>query len=212
MKRSFIWKKRGTWVLAIVPLLLLGFQADARAFELNVVNPDGAPVAGFRWLLEEDTTHDPQPGVHMPVYPGSPELNTLAISNHRSHAPVVANGESATSSATIDLLSDGATALPPGRYVVSVLPYFRGGTPSAYTMGGGNINTATTGSITVVVTPNPIQTAQIAIKVFHDIEPVNNAPDVTEPGLPGFPERVRTRAGDRVPEKPGRLLRPGLRR
>ena len=168
----------------------------AEAFTLNVVDPAGDPVAGFRWLVEEDTTHDPAPGVHKPVIQSDPAQNTLAISIHRSHAPVVVNGESAGSSAVVGFLSDGTTALPAGRYVVSVLPYFREGTPSSYTMGGGNINTGTTGSITVTVTPTPIETAQIAIKVFHDIEPVNNAPDVTEPGIPGFGVKLFDMGGE----------------
>src|SRR3990172_3007245 len=183
-------------MIAFLAVAVICIPRPAQSFTLNVVDPAGNPVVRFRWLLEEDTTHDPQPGVHMPVFQGEPARNTLAISNHRSHAPNVVNGESATYSATITLLSDGTTALPAGRYVIHVLPYFRAGTPSAYTMGGGNINTATTNEITVVVTPNPIQTAQIAIKVFHDIEPLNNAPDVTEAGLAGFGVKLFDMAGE----------------
>jgi large repetitive protein len=166
------------------------------AFEIRVVDPAGQPVSGFRWLLEEDTTHDPQPGVHQPVVPGDPASNTLAISLHRSHAPVIAKGESAGSTANVTTLSDGATPLPAGRYVVSVLPYFREGTPASFTMGGANVDTRTTGVVTVRVTPEPIQTAQIAIKVFHDIAPLNTAPDVTEPGLAGFGVKLFDMAGE----------------
>src|SRR3972149_5793217 len=109
----------------------------AEAFTLNVVDPAGDPVAGFRWLVGEESTPDPAPGVHKPVIQSDPAQNTQAISIHRSHAPVVVNGESAGSSAVVGFLSDGTTALPAGRYVVSVLPYFREGTPSSSTMGGG---------------------------------------------------------------------------
>jgi hypothetical protein len=34
---------------------------------VTVVDPAGAAVNGFRWLVEEDTTHHPEPGIHKPV-------------------------------------------------------------------------------------------------------------------------------------------------
>jgi hypothetical protein len=36
---------------------------------VTVVDPAGAAVNGFRWLVEEDTTHHPEPGIHKPVVP-----------------------------------------------------------------------------------------------------------------------------------------------
>ena len=57
--------------------LLLGvtlFQAGAQAADitLTVVDPDGTPIAGgFRWLVEEDTTH--------PVTPGVRDLTSLSF-------------------------------------------------------------------------------------------------------------------------------------
>jgi hypothetical protein len=195
--RSEIWKKRRTRLLAIAPILLFAVPpAIARAFTVTVVNPAGAAVNGFRWLVEEDTTHDPAPGDHKIPVAGNPAQNTLSLSLHRSHAPVVIKGESSGNTATIETLSDGATPLPPGRYVISVLPYFRAGTPSSFTMGGTNIDTRTSHAVTVYVTPNYIQTAQIAIKVFHDIAPLNNSPDPTEPGLEGFGIKLFDMAGE----------------
>jgi large repetitive protein len=194
---SGILKNRCLQFLAITTVLVLALSpARALAFSVNVVDPTGAPVHGFRLLVEEDTTHDPAPGDHKLVVPGDPAQNTLAISLHRSHAPVIASGESAGNTAAVETLADGVTPLPPGRYVVSVLPYFRAGPVSSFTMGGASIDTRKSGAVTVVVTPNPIETAQIAIKVFHDIAPVNNAPDVTEPGLAGFGVKLFDMAGE----------------
>jgi hypothetical protein len=182
---------------AILFFALVAFPgANALAFTVNVVDAAGNPVNGFRVLVEEDTTHDPEPGVHKPVVPGDAAQNTLAISLHRSHAPNVIAVESATSSATIMFLSDGVTPLPLGRYVVSVLPYLREGTPSSYSMGGGAIDTRRTSTMTVFVRADPIETAQISIRAFHDIAPLNNAPDPTEPGLVGFAVKISDQAGE----------------
>ncbi|MBI5443406.1 MAG: hypothetical protein HY900_19595, partial [Deltaproteobacteria bacterium] len=174
------------WYALMPAVLLLGglFQASASAFTLNVVDPAGNPVSGFRWLLEEDNTHPAVPGAHVgpvPVAPGAqPEANPLALSLHRSHAPAVLSGESATETAEVATLPDGVTPIPNGRYMVSVLPY------GGYTVGGKNVVLPADGTVTVIVTPHPIATAQISVKVFHDNRPTNNAPDVGEEGLAGF--------------------------
>jgi large repetitive protein len=192
-------KKPAAWFLAFAAsLTFVPVGAQATPFTFSVVDPAGNPVTGFRWLVEVDTTHDPEPGVHKPVVPGHPELNTLSVGLHRSHAPVVVNGESAGSTATVSTLSDGITPLPAGRYVISVLPWFRSGPPSSYSMGGTSVDTRKPGSstVTIVVAPNPVATAQIAIKVFEDIAPLNNAPDVTERGLAGFAVKLFDQAGE----------------
>lgn len=156
----------------------------ADAFTVNVVDEDLNPVAGFKWLLEEDNTHPPEPGVHKPV-DADVNNNSLSISIHRSHARVVASGESAGTSATIDSvdLPGGPVPLAPGRYFVSVLPFGdRASCNGTYDMGGTavDITTEPNKTVTVHVRRNPIETAQITVKVFHDILPLNNAPDVAE--------------------------------
>lgn len=38
---------------------------QAQAITVNVVDQNGAPIpGGFKWLLEQDDTQLPQPGVH----------------------------------------------------------------------------------------------------------------------------------------------------
>ena len=183
------------WFVLSVPLLLALLFTNAQAFTVSVVDQDGNPVSGFKWLLEEDNTHPPDPGVHKPVSADVRD-NTLAISLHRSHAPVVNSGESAGNAATINTTASGES-LPAGRYFVSVLPYGNRSTCSGtYDLGGAPIDTTSQGAVTVYVKQNPIQTAQISVKVFHDIAPLNNAPDIGEEGLAGFTVTVTDQGGD----------------
>jgi len=82
----------GTWTKRIETVAPFGFviaaillfvvpQAEVEAFTLNVQDPEGNPVAGFRWLLEEDNAH--------PVTPGAEVADSLSMSIHKSYAPVV---------------------------------------------------------------------------------------------------------------------------
>ena len=196
--------------LRVIALLCgLFVTLSASAFTVNVVDQDDNPVAGFKWLLEEDTTHDPQPGIHLPVdndmTPGSGAVfnNTLSISLHKSHAPVVASGEEPTGSST-------AIAVDPGRYFVSVLPFGdRSESGTTYDMGGSPVTVVDNNeSVTVYVRTNPIETAQVSIKVFHDGNggPLNNAPDPAEPGLAGFTVTLLDQAGDIVQDYFGHPL------
>jgi hypothetical protein len=192
--------------LLSLPALLAGglLSASAWAFTVNVVGVDKAgnehPVSGFKWLLEEDNTHPPRPGEHLPVDTAEVRNNTLSISLHKSHAPVVASGRSDGSSTAISTISLPGSpvpvSLPPGRYFVSVLPDGEHSSCSgAYDMGGSGIDTSQSDSVTVYARQNPIETAQISIKVFHDIAPLNNAPDLTEPGLAGFTITLTDQSG-----------------
>ena len=74
--------------------LLMVSSVQAARFTLNVVDPDGNPVSGFRWLVEEDNTHPVIPG-ERPAgnsKPTSTKLttanNVLALDFAASHAPV----------------------------------------------------------------------------------------------------------------------------
>ena len=183
------------WLAAIIPFLCAFYAADARAFNMSVVDQNGIPVSGFKWLLEQDNTHPPEPGVHKPVSPDVNQ-NTLSIGIHRSHAPVVASGESAGSVIAIANTATGAP-LPAGRYFVSVLPYGdRAVCNGTFDMGGAPIDTTTQSAVTVRVRRAPVETAQFSVKVFHDIAPLNNAPDIGEEGLAGFTVTITDQGGD----------------
>ena len=205
LTRKGILKAR---VALIVPLLLAFMFVNAQAFTVNVVDQDGNPVSGFKWLLEEDNTHLPEPGVHKipTTTPGGVLDNTLSLSLHRSHAPVVASGHSAGNAATINTTASGAP-LPAGRYFVSVLP---NGNLTAcngtYDMGGVPIDTSAQSAVTVYVRQNPVETAQFSIFVFHDIAPLNNAPDGGEAGLAGFKVTLTDQGGDIVQDGFGNNL------
>jgi len=184
--------------------LMTGLAASlpSQAFTVDVKDQDDNPVAGFKWLLEEDTTHDPAPGDHRPVDTTDVFNNTLAISLHKSHAPVVASGEEGTGSSTAISTDASGTTLAAGRYFLSVLPY--GTASTTYDMGGTNV-TIPGPDVTVRVRTNPIETAQVSIKVFHDGNggPLNNAPDPAEPGLAGFTVTLTDQAGDIVQDQFG---------
>ncbi|MEW6102014.1 MAG: hypothetical protein AB1481_06980, partial [Candidatus Omnitrophota bacterium] len=135
---------------------LLGLQNNAQAFTLNVVDTNGNPIAvGYRWLLEEDTTHYTTPGAQV--------ANSIGLEIHNSYAPVITKGHSATSSAIIDV--PGTT-----RYFVSVLP------DSGYSISGTSVNLNQL-EATVKVHAQPIPTAQISVITFVDQNPINDAID-----------------------------------
>jgi len=146
----------------------LFIQADVQAFTftLDVKDETGAAVSGFRYLVEEDTTH--------PVTPGAHDPNSLGTSIHRSYAPVVTNGETATGSANI--------TVPDGKkYTVSVLSKL-----NEYTLSSTQVADGQT-SATVYVNKLPVPTAQISVFVFNDNNPIDNAPNQPfEQGLQDF--------------------------
>lgn len=162
--------------------LLVGTLAApaAGAFTLNVAGSDGGAVGQYRYVVEEDLTFHPTPGVTVPV---GPTANILALNFHRSYMPVVASGV-ASGSANI--------ALPADRhYFVSVLPT----TAGAYSIGGALVKP---GQATVNVTLNaqPIPTAQISVFVFKDTSPINGVPDLPqEEGLAGYIINLREAGG-----------------
>ena len=160
-------------VAMILATIVVGISTKAKAFTLTVQGPDGEPVTQYRWLVEEDATIHPQPGV-----PGG---ETLALNFHKSYMQPVATGDNA-SAANI--------SVDPSRYYyVTVLP------DSGYTIGGGQVKP---GQDSVVVTVNrlPLPTAQITVFVFEDNWPINNAPDLPEEkGLQGFSIILEDAAG-----------------
>ena len=146
--------------------LLTVVQSGAYAqLQIEVTDPQGSPVSGFRWLVEEDNTNQPVPGALV--------SDSLAVDIHRSHAPVVAAGHAAGPVADVNLPDTL-------RYFVSVLP------DSGYTMGGASVAVGQT-DVTVIVNPYPVPTAQVSVLAFHDNAPINNSPEIPlGEGLAGF--------------------------
>ena len=95
------------WTVVMLLCLIFGSALQADAFTLKVVDNDGNPVTGYRWLVEEDTTNV--------VTPGTFSARTLGVNIHTTYAPVKKNGHSNSASATINVSSGK-------RYLVSVLP------------------------------------------------------------------------------------------
>lgn len=163
LKIHFLVTILAAFVLLFAPLVV-------SAFTLNVVGCDASnncnlPVSGFRWLLEEDNTIQSPPGVRVP--------DSIGLSIFNSHAPVSSQGAVVGSSATI------AVPNPSQRYFISVLP------DSGFSMSGTSVAVGQA-TVTVYVHQYPIPTAQISVFVFQDHDPINNAPDLEEPGLEGF--------------------------
>lgn len=175
IKNGRIW----TFFLAVLIAGVLS-TANVNAVVVNVVDPDNNPVTGFRWLLEEDNTNQAPPGVPVRV--------SISTDIHNSHAPVVAEGQAATSSVDITLDASGNTLDPNKRYFVSVLP------ESGFSNSGIPVepNAAT---VTVTVNPLPTPTAQISLLAFVDHNPINNIFDEHDQGLGGAVVLVSDIAG-----------------
>ncbi len=155
-------------------LLVLGLLSvatvQAADFTLNVVDANGNAVSGFRWLLQEDTTYHPAPGVT-----GATDI--LSFGFHKSYHPLAldAGGNPLQGNTNGSAVGPVQNILN-GHYYLSVLPfegYSIGGIPLDLSAGGSQ-------SLTVTVQKHPIPTAQISIYLFHDNFPVNGTPDLPE--------------------------------
>ncbi|MDD5556974.1 MAG: SdrD B-like domain-containing protein [bacterium] len=135
------------------------------AFTLHVVDGAGAPVHGWRFLVEADTTNR--------TVPGAKVSDSISVDIHKSYAPVVYKGNSFSASTVVNVPANSS-------YVVSVLPL------SGHSLSGTTVEAGQT-SATVTVRPHPILTSQITVFVFEDNYSINNAPDIgAESGLAGF--------------------------
>jgi hypothetical protein len=160
--------------------------ALALPFELSVQGSDLLPVNGFRYLVEEDNTLPVVPGLHTDAIP------SLQIRN--SHAPVVASGRVAGSTAIVDVPDVSK------RYLVSVMPD-AGGTISGAPVEPGQA------MVSVVVPVHPLPTAQFSIYTFQDDSPINGAPDIpAEAALPDCSVLVFDPLGQVTADAFGNLL------
>jgi len=161
--------KKGFLLLSCIVCIVMA--SDASALTLTVTGCDAAnncatPVAGYRWLIEEDNTNQKTPGIRVP--------DSISLDIHNSHAPVVCTGTGATLDATVCPLADFVNK----RYYITVLP------DAGYTLGGNQIAAGQSG-VAVYVHQHPIPTAQISVFVFKDHDPINNIVDLGESGIGG---------------------------
>lgn len=172
---------RAQWHVLRIAALSLGllFQTGAFAFTLNVVNPDGTPIAGgFRWTLEEDTSYR-QP-LNQWITPGAPGSEAVHSFNfYKSHMPVVGSG--AVDAASVEVAAPDAAK----HYFVSVLAR-----DAEYQMSARPVPPGAA-SVTVVLYRQPVPTAQVYVIAFHDNNPINNVLDqAQENGLGGFTVKI----------------------
>lgn len=167
---------RKAWRLIVAALLMCALIPQyAAALSINVTAPDGTIISNYRWLVEEDVTYAPIPGV--PAQPNA----SYSLGMHKSYMPVVASGSSADLSALGSLDTSK-------RYYISVLPYGDPSNPGdiGHTIGGAQV-AAGQSTVTVVVNPLPLPTAQISVFVFLDNSPLNNQADLPEEqGIPNM--------------------------
>ncbi len=170
--------------LAAVGVLLLAVS-PALALNIRAVDNDGKPVRGFRFLVQEDTTHNVIPGLRTP--------DTLSLSINRTYSPPVASGHVRGAGAAVRLPADR-------KYYVSILP------DSGYANGGRQVD-AGQRRVEVLVEKEPIPTALISVFAFHDNQPINGAPDLPEElGLEGFTVTVHDYLGQVMPDAFGNMI------
>ena len=152
-------------LIVLTAIFLVASAADA-SFTVSVQGRNLEPVAGFRWLIEEDNTNQPTPKQRT--------AQSIGLDIHQSHSPVAATGHAAGSSVVVE-------GLPATKnYYISIMP------DAGYSLGGAPLR-AGEAAVTVTVNPMPIPTAQIFILAFNDNWPINNAFDKgTESGLEGW--------------------------
>lgn len=168
--------KRMLWCLFVL-MAVVTAGAPGQTLTLNVVDGAKAPVAGFRYLVEEDTTNHTTAGALV--------SDSISVDIHKSYAPVVAEGRTAGSSVEITLPDDT-------RYFVSVLP------DEGHSISGTSVDLGQL-IATVIVNQLPLPTAQIWILAFNDNFPINNAPDLPdEAGLAGFAVTLTEQFGQQM--------------
>ena len=170
------------WMLTLA--LFCAASANAGTVAVDVVDATGAPLGnGIRWLLEEDATFDIDPN-----NPPANKFDSALYQLHKSYMPVSQKGESNSASFTIADVDETK------RYYLSILPNLAdsdcgsGGGGDCYTMSGTPVRFegATDTTARIIVTPQPLPSAQARVRVFDDRGLINNFPDPGEGGLGDF--------------------------
>ncbi len=202
----------------------LTYPAPNSGVQLTVVDAlnKSSVLSDYRWTIEEDVTFHNSLD---PVTSKSVGPNTIALNFHKSYMPLVATGcvgdiscgkgqQMGGSTANVVRQPDtrvSDVALDPNKYYyISILPgdaanafISATGDPSTctaatcgHTMGGVNIYPGQK-TATVLVEPNPLQTAQLSVYVFEDNNPTNGDIDGVEEnqGLGGFQITINDTAG-----------------
>ena len=182
---GFLNWQRGLTLLAALWLTVVMVQAQAFAFTVQVVDPQGNAISGFRWMVEEDNSNWTEPGVSK-INPPSIDLDI-----HRSYAPVVAKGNENGTSIAVNTDVNGSSIDASKRYFVSVLPY------AGYANSGAPVAPNQT-SVTVTVNPLPLPTAQITILAFVDHDKIDNIFTEPEQGLGGATVHVYDFSGGQL--------------
>jgi len=161
-------------LITIVAVAILSiFPIASHALQLTITGADGVAVTNYRWVIEEDATHN--------ITPGETCLNgkfaeCLSVDFHRSYMPVIAEGHVTNGVPDAAMPTLNLTK----RYYISVLP------DADYTISGAQI-AAGQSTVAITVTPASVPTAQIRVLVFTDNFPINNVPNTPqEEGLEGF--------------------------
>jgi large repetitive protein len=187
MSKSLMYERLVRPIVATAFLVGVAMSQQAGAATLTISahanDTDKTPVAGFRYLIEEDPTYFPNVGVDVQDPANAAEIaNSASFNIHKSHSPVArdATGQALsgeTANASVDV------QVPDGRYFVSVLPY------EGHAMSGGKFevvnDVASPSTVDVQVNKWPLPTSQISIQIFEDTSPINGAIDQGERGLNG---------------------------
>lgn len=197
---SFSYRAKDSQGLVSDPIEVQLVVNQVSNLALTVKDPSGATIADYRWIVEEDRTWQ-----HDSFNANGPSLGT---NFHASYMPVVAQG--CLGSSCAEQVPIGEVVLDPlKRYYVSVLPNDAGNgagdesTAAGHTVGGASLKPGEH-SITVLVNPQPIKTAQISVFIFEDNFPTNGAPDGDETGLARFQITVID-AGGRYGQNGGQM-------
>ncbi|MCJ7815455.1 MAG: hypothetical protein MUP31_05315, partial [Xanthomonadales bacterium] len=143
------------WLFAMVATFL-GMSANVfgQTITVTVTDPAGTEISGYRWLLEEDATWDPELSRAWvdPDASGTAKeaalRNSQATNLHRSNMPVIASGHETDPVVVPD---------DSKRYLLSVLPDQNGDCQvpgNCYTMSGKKIDAFQT-EVQVIVTEQP---------------------------------------------------------
>jgi hypothetical protein len=180
------WSRHLLSIFVILSLLFaapsLGQKVEAASTTVDIVATDavtGDPIENFKWVINLDNSHD-----HASVMPPA------------SYSPVVATGNQ--NDAENIWLPD--TVAPNRGYLVSVLANDGVGVLNDpdYKICGAHFKIPDDdGKVYVECHPNPLPTATLKVRVFHDNHMVNGEDDIPqEEGLAGFHVVLADRVGE----------------